>query len=394
MHTDRSQRIGIGNPCLSSGRPERQRGQGVFIRGCLIALLGCVSPVLAGGVIKGRVTGANGKPAAGVSLQLIHAATKASATAISGEDGLYASEELEIGAWFVQTSGTDERYLGRKGIMVREGETTTGVDLRVGSLTLRGVVKETSGAPLPGAFITAKRLDFAPDEFLPTVAAISATAAEDGSFVVPQLFPGTYSITVAGPGRGMVLMTNYSLMADAELPVTFVDSCRISGTIVDEEGEPLEGVGIQVFRVAPPPVIRSYSLTDEEGVYTVLNVGPGLYEVIALGSGRVPSVLKGVVVEADSTSTNNNFTLKSGAGGKITGIVTYGSRPLPVVVIARSVDSCLESMTRADERGEYLFEFLPAGDYLLSFSDPTAGDVRVTVKDGETVTRDFSYYGE
>ena len=365
-----------------------------FVFGCLLGLLCGALPALAGGSIEGALTGADGKPAAGISLQLIHAASKVTAAAVSGADGQYAAGDLLPGSWFIQTAGTDERFLGRKGVVVREGETTKGVDLRVGSLTLKGVVKETSGAPLPGAFITAKRLDFAPDEFLPTVAAISATAAEDGSFVVPQLFPGTYSITVAGPGRGMVLMTNYSLMADAELPVTFVDSCRISGTIVDEEGEPLEGVGIQVFRVAPPPVIRSYSLTDEEGVYTVLNVGPGLYEVIALGAGRVPSVLKNVVVEPDSTSSNNNFTLKGGAGGKITGIVTYGSQPLPVVVIARAVDSCLESMTRADERGEYVFEFLPAGDYLLSFSDPTADEVHVTVEDGAITTLDFSYYGE
>jgi hypothetical protein len=134
-------------------------------------------------------------------------------------------------------------------------------------------------------------------------------------------------------------------------------------------------------------------MTDEDGVFTVLGVGSGLYDVFAQGTEVQPAVARGVAVEVDGENKAGDLTLRGG-GGKITGLVTYGGQPLPVVVVARAASSQLELMTRADERGEYVFDHVPAGDYAISFSDPTATDVMVTVTDDAIATLDHSYYGE
>jgi protocatechuate 3,4-dioxygenase beta subunit len=377
----------------------RSRGAGskhscpfVFVRGFL--LLWSAATALANGSIEGTVIGADGMPVAGVQVQLIHAASKQTAAAVSDRDGRYVARDLLRGKWFVQAAGASQRFLGRRGIEVADDQVTRDIDLRAGNLTVNGLVRDANDAPMAGAFVTAKRLDFGPDEFLPTAAAISASTADDGAYALPELSAGTYSVTVAGPGRGMVMVTNFALSADAALDFTFVDSCRITGTVTDEHGEPLQDVGIQAFRTEPSPVIRSYAMTDDEGVYTVLNAGPGVYELVAMAPERVAVSLPGVPVEDGTTSAGNNLTVRPGPGGRITGVVTYGDQPIPVVVMARSATERLELMTRSDEKGEYLFDRLADGDYLVSFSDPTADDVRVTVKDAGTVTLDYSYYGE
>jgi hypothetical protein len=361
---------------------------------CFILFVTSVAGLAQAGGIEGRLIAPDGKPGpAGASISLIHAKTKQHVAVQSGEGGVYRADGLAAGAWFVQVENPDHRYYGRKNIQVAEEGVTSDVDLRAGSLFLQGAARDGAGAPLAGAFVTARHLDPAPDEFLPQSASISGTAGDDGVFGLPELRPGRYSMNIAGPGRGMVALTNFEFMASAPVTVVFPDACRITGRVVDEKGEPVADAGIQAIRVTPTPLLRAYALTGDDGTYTVLNVGEGVYELIAVGTDVQPAVLRNVAVELDGENTAGDLALKGG-GGKLTGIVTYGDQPLPVVVIARSAGSQLELLSRADAKGEYVLEHVPPGDYAVSFSDPTAPDSLVTVVDGETATLDHAFYGE
>src|SRR6476646_7644457 len=74
--------------------------------------------------------------------------------------------------------------------------------------SLSGVVVDSSGAVIPGADVNAKR-----DA---TAAEFKTITVENGTFTIPVLDPGTYTVTISLAGFKQVVLTNVKL--DAGVP--------------------------------------------------------------------------------------------------------------------------------------------------------------------------------
>ena len=76
--------------------------------------------------------------------------------------------------------------------------------------SLSGVVADSSGAVIPGAEVVAKNNA--------TAAEFKTVTVENGTFAIPVLDPGAYTVTVSLPGFKQAVLTNVKL--DAGVPGT------------------------------------------------------------------------------------------------------------------------------------------------------------------------------
>ncbi len=166
---------------------------------------------LPGGSIRGRVVGADGEPAAGarITLSLGGALRTGSFTggqyteAATGDDGTYSIEYLRAGSYDVaagglvlggafggSSAGASGRSV-RTGIELREGQTLTGVDFRLGMAgTIAGKVLDATGAPVASATV------FVRDESGFVLERLSFNATDDtGAFRYGGLGEGRYTVS-------------------------------------------------------------------------------------------------------------------------------------------------------------------------------------------------------
>src|SRR5437899_450219 len=76
--------------------------------------------------------------------------------------------------------------------------------------SLSGVVSDPSGAVIPGVDVAARNNA--------TAAEFKTLTVENGTFAIPVLDPGTYTVTVSLPGFKQAVLTNVKL--DAGVPGT------------------------------------------------------------------------------------------------------------------------------------------------------------------------------
>src|SRR5262245_36134731 len=95
--------------------------------------------------------------------------------------------------------------------------------------SMSGVVVDSTGAVIPGAEVTAKR-----DA---TGADFKTITVENGTFAIPVLDPGTYTVTVSLPGFKQAVLSNVKL--DAGVPGTVRVTLEVGGrdeTVTVEAG--------------------------------------------------------------------------------------------------------------------------------------------------------------
>ena len=155
------------------------------------------------------------------------------------------------------------------------------------------VVNAITGEPVRRATVMLRRVDIATG-----TAAATATDA-DGNFVLGAPGPGTYRLTAEHPGflaaqfgaRGPA-RTGTSLVLErgqkvTGLRVNLYPHAVISGRVVDEDGEPVPNIDVQVSRLqymqGRKQLARSSSrMTDDLGEYRIFGLAPGQYYVSAL----------------------------------------------------------------------------------------------------------------
>lgn len=159
-----------------------------------------------------------------------------------------------------------------------------------GSGAIRGRVSAHSGEPLAGATV-----------FLSSRAGGSWRATTDalGRFVIEDLPAGTFSVTAfrtgyllwsardgGNPGRPFVVLGAGERADDVEL--SLARTAAISGSVVDEEGEPLQNVRVRVMPASQvgnnltPTLDPQMSVaTDDRGEFRLAGLTPGVYVVLA-----------------------------------------------------------------------------------------------------------------
>ena len=77
--------------------------------------------------------------------------------------------------------------------------------------TLAGTVTDPNGAAVPGASVTVKNTE--------TNIANSATTNEEGSYTIPFLAPGKYTVSATGPGFKTTTVENVDVQVDGRLTI-------------------------------------------------------------------------------------------------------------------------------------------------------------------------------
>jgi hypothetical protein len=160
--------------------------------------------------------------------------------------------------------------------------------------TLRGTIVRADGQPLPRARVT---LDSATRPGPPR----AATTDDAGAYVFDMLSAGEYRVRAAKTGYMAVEYGQHraderglTITLDADetrerVDITLPRHGAISGVIVDENGDPVEAVGVSVLEVhvvggrrqlTPVAGVSSHR-TNELGRYRVYGLQPGEYVVSA-----------------------------------------------------------------------------------------------------------------
>src|SRR5438094_5438458 len=158
-----------------------------------------------------------------------------------------------------------------------------------------GVVKDSTGAVLPGATVTVTGADGAKHE---------ASTSPDGSYTVSGLPPGNYTVSAAHFGFRTVLQQSQAVAAGGTLTVDFTLETNLSEEITVTAMKREDVVRKVPFSLSATSeeTLRTRGATDIEdiaanvGGFTVQNLGPGQSQVAMRGvsSGQIARDQPGV----------------------------------------------------------------------------------------------------
>jgi hypothetical protein len=145
-----------------------------------------------------------------------------------------------------------------------------------------------------------------------------------------------------------------------------------------------------------PPTISAW--TGADGSYTLYNLAPGTYRVIAAKDGFESDQVDGVIVVADETTTGVDLQLASGSGqfGDIAGTALLDGESNHSGITVSTIPASVTATTAID--GSYTLSDVPVGSYSVlatkdGWTDDQVDDV-VVVANQTTSGIDLLLYEE
>ena len=266
--------------------------------------------------------------------------------------------------------------------------------------SISGKVVDQNGNPIQGVTID-----------LTGTSSAQATTAPDGTYSFTGLAAGTYTVTETQPagyddgpdsigsegGNDSVNDEFSNIMLDAGddsinndfTEVLVVAPASISGKVVDDNGDPISGVTIDLTGTS-----SAQATTAPDGTYSFTGLAPGTYTVTEtqpLGWGDGPDSIgseggddsvndefSNIVLEAGDDSINNDFAeVGSSIAGTVVdqdgvGIVGVTLTLTGTDATGAAIPAGTTVLTNAS--GDYLFDDLIGGTYTVTETQPTGYD--------------------
>jgi protocatechuate 3,4-dioxygenase beta subunit len=269
----------------------------------------------------------------------------------------------------------------------------------VSLLPVTGRIVDTDGAPIAGARIELIQETTAPggnpfqgslfDALSSTPRSYAAGSEEDGSFLVPDVEPGSYRLSASARGYAPGTPPDAVLVADApvdgvELPLAPARAA-IRGQIHGLGPQDLARMVVSAKAAAPSSTPDSLTATagtvDESGAYSIGGLANGQWQVTAVtATGRTAGTMAEIVAGAPDAQVDLEF--KNGAA--ITGTVSSRLGPLVgAAVVLNRIDAPGRPPQIQETAGDGTFRFsdLAPGSYTaLAVDRRTFASARVTVQ--------------
>jgi hypothetical protein len=203
----------------------------------------------------------------------------------------------------------------------------------------------------------------------------SASTADDGSFRIDGIAPGTYSARVSIAGLAPAVVANVDVTAgqttaleaiDLEPPA---DSATLRGRVT-RGGLATGNGGISVYLEGATLL----AVSDDSGAFQLSGVAPGTYTLAASTPGYALAEAHGVAVAAGQTTQVAEIDLAPGGvgGGDAVGAVAGFAGPIGAtdssgVSVTLSGGNGFSVTSLTDPTGAYSFTNVPVGWYALSY---------------------------
>lgn len=326
-------------------------------------------------VVRGRLTDPGGTGLEGATIALAPDGTgRSSSCGKTDGEGRFRCEVTALGSSTV-TATHGYRRAAEK-VDVQEGSTRVDLVLEAG-FSVSGEVVGPRGEALAGASVKLWR-QVAPSRYRTSGGAPVETSG-DGAFRFEPVSAGVY-VVEAGK-RGFVAQRGAAVEVDGDmdgLEIRLELGTTLRGRIRGLAQEELAQVDVKAHVTGPPlteqlkfgflEAVRSGQV-DDEGAYTLEDLGPGTWNVTALlgrGGGREASGT--VTIEAGAAEAELDLEFRT--GGTLSGLVLKNGAPLAgaeVGALRWLPQSSARTMT--DQEGRFRLEHLPAGTYWVMVAD-------------------------
>ncbi len=152
-------------------------------------------------------------------------------------------------------------------------------------LTIRGMVVDAAGDPVPGATVGAyAKAKEGADPSVPRARASSRVTERDGTFIVSGLPPGTYELNCYGefPVPPVPIEVELTGAGKEGVILKLAPNGTIAGRVVDEQGRPQPQLSVQ-FAAVDDAFLRGSTITRDDGTFTLENVVLGNVRLTVLG---------------------------------------------------------------------------------------------------------------
>jgi len=205
----------------------------------------------------------------------------------------------------------------------------------------------------------------------------------DGRFAFADLELGEYEVTPLGMPASpptLVLTVNAGEEASASFTVPPPVTASLGGRLVDQQGDPV--VDQSLILEGP---IAAETETAEDGSYLFEGLATGTYRLAAKGVGVL---MEEIALQAGEERVLDLTLPETTPDGAISGrVVDASGQPQSALTLILSGPVTVATETDAD--GQYRFERLPAGGYILSTA--ASGDLlTITLGEGEEIVQDIT----
>ena len=376
------------------------------------------------GVVRGRIVAADsGKPLRRARVSFASPQFSGRPRTVNtGADGQYEVRDLPAGQYTVSVDRSGYltlRYGQRRPLeaarqlQVVDGQTIEHVDFalpRTGSIS--GQLTDDAGDSVAGAMVFALRSEYWLGQRQLVPVGMAARTDVTGRFRIANLAPGNYFLralsretwTVTRAGRKDVVsfLSTYfpgtPSAADAQsIAIGVAEQARdkdfqlaagrtvtLSGTAVDSHGRPLQSVLVGQEVIGPSGGMVGQAgggPVAADGTFTIRDVPPGQYRLMAAGSGEIAMVP--IVVASDA----GNISLVASPGWSASGSIVTATGAPPEIPRARvRITANTASMFRMRMQAEPEFRSVINDDWTFAVSGIVGrAHLLVTLPDGWVV---------
>ncbi|MBN1899904.1 carboxypeptidase regulatory-like domain-containing protein, partial [Candidatus Sumerlaeota bacterium] len=304
---------------------------------------------------------------------------------INDPEGLFELSGLKEGKYSLKVRAGGYAEEVKKGIHVKNGEIVENIEigLKTGSALEGRVVYGPDKSPVPGALVKKEDdgshimgMDMSQFDFNPLEG--NVIADDEGKFRFENLSSGLNALIAKKSGYldGKKTVFVISGQDTKDVEIELLRGGIVTGrAVAHSSGEPVSRAEVtfsgQGFLADLMPFIGKKTMTDSSGGFEFQTVPAGMQTLKVSHDDYAMKMVENVNVEEGKTVDVGDVSLTSGGG--IAGVVLdASSKPVPrALLMARGSSGFHQQNTSHD--GEYAFEELSPGSYMVQLIPDTSG---------------------